>query len=517
MLSKMFAPENSEKTALLLHGLGDLFKGGSGAGTMSTIYDMNQADKKRKDEAAARAHGMELTRGALTGMMGTPFNPPSMASVPTPKTPEQAIAGDTMTALGKSNSDVIRSGLVRRGLPEHVADGFIANFKDESNLDPGINEINPTVPGSRGGFGLAQWTGPRRVALEQFAQQRGSNVSDIDTQLDFLVHELQGTESSAGQSILSTRNASDAAQTIVRDFLRPAPEHQESRSRRYANMSPERAAEVLQSPNVPDAVKQMVLAQFKPQEADKPTSLRQNVEWIMQQNPGMDFREALKVAKGGTNVTVNNPGQAPVPAYNKLPAGFVYKRDANGQVEINEQGIPTAVPIIGGPEDTSVEDANAAEAKATSANLVLDEISIAKELIAGESMLSPATGITGNIASNIDSTRAGALKNRLTTIKANIGFDKLQSMRDASPTGGALGQVSEFENRLLQSVFGSLEQAQSAEDIQYNLDRLEKLYTRIIHEGIPDEEAREMYRQVELGENHTNISDEDLFKKYGLN
>ena len=38
---------------------------------------------------------------------------------------------------------------------EHVADGFVMNFKDESGLNPGINEQNPIVPGSRGGFGLA--------------------------------------------------------------------------------------------------------------------------------------------------------------------------------------------------------------------------------------------------------------------------------------------------------------------------------------------------------------------------
>ena len=126
----------------------------------------------------------------------------------------------------------------------------------------------------------------------------------------------------------------------------------------------------------------------------------------------------------------------------------------------------------------------------------MDEISIARELIEGQSLSSPATGLLGKAASTIDSTRAGALKNRLTTIKSNIGFDKLQSMRDASPTGGALGQVSEFENRLLQAVFGSLEQAQKAEDILYNLGRLEGIYNRVIHEGIPDEEARQLYREV---------------------
>jgi len=42
-------------------------------------------------------------------------------------------------------------------------------------------------------------------------------------------------------------------------------------------------------------------------------------------------------------------------------------------------------------------------------------------------------------------------------------------MRDNSPTGGALGQVSEFENRLLQSVRGSLDPNQSQDQLRNNL------------------------------------------------
>ena len=58
------------------------------------------------------------------------------------------------------------------------------------------------------------------------------------------------------------------------------------------------------------------------------------------------------------------------------------------------------------------------------------------------------------------------------TIKANVGFDKLQSMRDASKTGGALGQVSEMENRLLQSVLGSMEIDQKTPQLIENLKQV---------------------------------------------
>ena len=84
------------------------------------------------------------------------------------------------------------------------------------------------------------------------------------------------------------------------------------------------------------------------------------------------------------------------------------------------------------------------------------------------------TGFIGSTTSEIPGTPAHDLQNTLNTIKANIGFDKLQEMRDASPTGGALGQVSEMENKLLQQVWGSVEQSQSQEQLVENLNNLKK-------------------------------------------
>lgn len=127
----------------------------------------------------------------------------------------------------------VRQGLIDRGMPEHIADAFVMNFKDESGLDPSVNEKAPLVPGSRGGFGLAQWTGPRRKALEAFAAQRGTDVADMGTQLDFLMTELQGPESRAWQAIQSAPDAGSAAAAIVNQFLRPAEVHRASREARY--------------------------------------------------------------------------------------------------------------------------------------------------------------------------------------------------------------------------------------------------------------------------------------------
>lgn len=71
-------------------------------------------------------------------------------------------------------------------------------------------------------------------------------------------------------------------------------------------------------------------------------------------------------------------------------------------------------------------------------------------------------------------TPAGELESLLETIQANVGFDKLQAMREASPTGGALGSVTERELAFLQAVFGSLRQDTSPENVRYNLQRLKE-------------------------------------------
>lgn len=128
--------------------------------------------------------------------------------------------------------DIYR-GLVNRGLPSHVAEGIVMNLEDESGLNPGINEIAPIVPGSRGGYGLAQWTGPRRKQLEAFAADRGAPVSDTDTQLDFLMYELQGPERAAFDRLMAAGSTGDAAASFATNFLRPAKSHLDRRVAKY--------------------------------------------------------------------------------------------------------------------------------------------------------------------------------------------------------------------------------------------------------------------------------------------
>jgi hypothetical protein len=146
-----------------------------------------------------------------------------------------------------NNESRVLLGLMSRGVPPHIAQGMVANMIAESRLDPGINEIAPLVPGSRGGFGLNQWTGPRRRALEAEAQARGVPVSDLDFQLDYTLEELRGPEGRAMNALMGASSAEEAARIYSEQFLRPGIPHLENRlahARRLSGMDLPAAPEV---------------------------------------------------------------------------------------------------------------------------------------------------------------------------------------------------------------------------------------------------------------------------------
>lgn len=113
----------------------------------------------------------------------------------------------------------------------------------------------------------------------------------------------------------------------------------------------------------------------------------------------------------------------------------------------------------------------AANAAIGAADRVINEVKEAKKKVSG------FTAGAGSLLSVVPLTEAKDLSKRLTTIKANLGFDRLQQMRDASPTGGALGQVAVQELVALQSTIASLDQDQSPQQLRDALDKIELHYT----------------------------------------
>ncbi len=83
------------------------------------------------------------------------------------------------------------------------------------------------------------------------------------------------------------------------------------------------------------------------------------------------------------------------------------------------------------------------------------------------------TGMGGVAMRNIPETDARNFASELNTLKANIAFNELTQMREASKTGGALGQVSNIELQLLESALGALDQGQSPDNLRAQLEKIE--------------------------------------------
>ncbi|GAA0532477.1 phage tail tip lysozyme [Pigmentiphaga daeguensis] len=108
------------------------------------------------------------------------------------------------------------------GITPQQAAGIVGALGYESAGLQAINERQPAVPGSRGGFGWAQWTGPRRQQFEAFAKHFGLDVKDPEANYQFLVHELTNTpEGAVLDAIRGTDDPKAAGRVFTEQFLRP--------------------------------------------------------------------------------------------------------------------------------------------------------------------------------------------------------------------------------------------------------------------------------------------------------
>jgi hypothetical protein len=85
----------------------------------------------------------------------------------------------------------------------------------------------------------------------------------------------------------------------------------------------------------------------------------------------------------------------------------------------------------------------------------------------------PWTTGAGSLLSYLPATDARDFDADLQNLKANIAFGELTEMRNASKTGGALGQVSNIELQLLESALAGLDPGQSPANFKKNLEQIE--------------------------------------------
>ena len=105
---------------------------------------------------------------------------------------------------GSPSAQTIYQGLVARGFNPAQAAALTGNIQQESNFSTGAN--NP----GEGAYGLIQWRLDRRDNLNAFAQAQGKPVNDLDTQLDFIKHEMGGSEAKNAAAFLAATDVASA-------------------------------------------------------------------------------------------------------------------------------------------------------------------------------------------------------------------------------------------------------------------------------------------------------------------
>jgi hypothetical protein len=151
-----------------------------------------------------------------------------------------------------------------------------------------------------------------------------------------------------------------------------------------------------------------------------------------------------------------------------IPAG--YRKTAEGNLEAIPGG-PTTTPLA--PKELQTREAKypmatqAVKTVESKADKLITDIETLKNHPGLDSITGAVYGRTPSVTA--EGRAAQALYD---SIVARGGFQELAAMRAASPTGGALGNVSNQEGQQLKDAFGTLNRTQNASDLRTQLARV---------------------------------------------
>ena len=98
----------------------------------------------------------------------------------------------------------IYQGLIARGFNPAQAAALVGNMQVESDFRPDAENRG------EGAIGLIQWENERRANLNAFAASQGKSSTDLGTQLDFIKHEMGGSEAGNSRAFLAATDVASA-------------------------------------------------------------------------------------------------------------------------------------------------------------------------------------------------------------------------------------------------------------------------------------------------------------------
>lgn len=159
-----------------------------------------------------------------------------------------------MPLTGKTIEEQIWNYLAAAGLTDCGVARLMGNLQAESGLAPtnlqnayeaklGYTDATYTAAVDSGaytnfakdsaGYGLAQWTySTRKAALLAYAKAAGKSVGDLETQLAFLLQELQKSFPAVLSALKTAKTIQAASDSVLLNFERPADTSQTVKDRR---------------------------------------------------------------------------------------------------------------------------------------------------------------------------------------------------------------------------------------------------------------------------------------------
>lgn len=146
--------------------------------------------------------------------------------------PSEPINGKT---FAEKAPGIMKNLMKDFGLTKDQAAGLVGNLGHESGGFNSLQEKHPIGNGP-GGYGWAQWTGPRRQQYFEWAKEHKLDPASDAANYGFLKHELQTDYKGTIAALKNTKNRADATSSVERTYEGAGIVNMASRDR-YADLA----------------------------------------------------------------------------------------------------------------------------------------------------------------------------------------------------------------------------------------------------------------------------------------
>jgi hypothetical protein len=512
-----------------------IFSAGNSIANALTDRNLKRQEDKAREEAAGALPGIV----DLLNMGGQSYggaSSPAVSAQPIARTPDTAggIADDTMKALGKTPMGPYRDAIASiesAGSGDYSAIGptnprlgrALGRYQImEANIGPWSREIlgrevtpdeflaNPQIQdaifdGKFGGY--VEKFGPEGAAQAWFAGPGGVGKMDRQDVLGTSVADYTRKFSAAlgGQPSGQPAQPNAGTRTFNPEIINQLAALS---SNPYASEGQRQIAALLMQQQIQQMMPQDPMKALELERAQlenerlrnpQPDLTTAQREYAAAQAQGfqgtfLEYQTALAEARrSNTNVNVST-------------AAGVQPLGTKGDILIQDPDAPNGVRVIQAEGSPAAREAAAAAATAdrrggnreTESSIITTAAQRARQAANSRAL----GGIGGRVAAiNPGSTNA-ELYRQVDVLRSQAQLGNLQAMREASPTGGALGSVTEKELQILADKSGALDPA--SPNFLRDLDDYERTLLRTIHG--PEEGDRIFEATRDNGDGWTTIN-----------